>query len=77
MDQPLNPSIQETPPKLNRAEKRMERHKTNITAFSLRKTSITTGLVSPSERKCTDGFCAAIFWLSIVAMLGVSVYCCA
>ena len=40
----------------------------------MHKTSIVSGLVSADDRKCTDGFFAVVFWLSIIAMLGISAF---
>lgn len=62
---------------MNRAEKRAQRHAATIESFTIRSTSINaqSGLVAPKDRKCTDTCCGGFFWLTILAMLGVSIYC--
>ena len=62
---------------MNRAQKRYARHQPTIDSFQIRGTSIDPqcGLVSPENRKCTDSCCGGFFWLTVFAMLGVSLYC--
>jgi hypothetical protein len=62
---------------MNRAQKRQARHQGSIDQFTIRNTGInpTSGLVAHSDRKCTDVICGGLFWITIAALLGVSIYC--
>lgn len=73
-DQQLNP---DGPPakKMNRAEKKADRHRERIQAFQFQNESqCRSGYVAASDRVATDCCFGIVFLLVIVAMIGLSAY---